>query len=593
MVRMIEESMEIDELTGTISAKYPWKPCVKRMVDNERQARRVQESMERHMVKAGTHADYVAEMEKAIREEKVRKLSADEIRAWHGPTNSITTFAVIKPDSQSTKTRIVSNSAMKNAVSRLSINECMWPGPNALCDLLVCLLFWRAMEVAIMMDLQKAYQAIHTSPMELHLHRFLFRQSPKDLWEVYWFSRATFGDLSAGLVLEVAKRCVANMGMALDPMATQQIKDGTYVDDSILGGSDQDVKRMRGERIDGKYTGTVSQILGRGAMTVKFMAVTGSHDPVEEQQLGGKCLGVCYDIKRDQIFFLVHPCFYLKKAVSSDVARELFLLSRKHVRQLREGLLGFLRRQALSMVMGYYDPLCLISPAMVRGKLLLHRLYSPQVCTNWDQDLPKVEKLLWADWFDMLHDSPEIRFPRTTRPPGAVGPPRLVSFGDSALLAICVAVYVIWATKSGPPISRILMAKSRVAPLLGMTIPRGELQSLVVMHRMLLVIAEAFPMQFQSISSYTDSMCSIGALAKSSGTLKPFFSNRVSEILHLREQLAGLTDLLAPVHHVAGDLNPADLGTRGAAKAPRLRTRLKMARGPQVFAGPFQIVASN
>ena len=31
-------------------------------------------------------------------------------------------------------------------------------------------------------DLKKAYQSIHTGPMELHMRRFLFRESNQDDW---------------------------------------------------------------------------------------------------------------------------------------------------------------------------------------------------------------------------------------------------------------------------------------------------------------------------------------------------------------------------------------------------------------------------
>ena len=132
--------------------------------------------MERHMVQVGTHRGYVEEMEKSIKEGKVRRLTTQEMEDWHGPLHYITTFAVVKPESVSTKTRVVANSAMRNARARLSLNECMWPGPNALCDLFDCLVFWRAVQVALMTDLRKAYQAIHTGPMELHLRRFLYRK---------------------------------------------------------------------------------------------------------------------------------------------------------------------------------------------------------------------------------------------------------------------------------------------------------------------------------------------------------------------------------------------------------------------------------
>ena len=212
VVARVEREMHIDSITGTITAQYPWKKCVGRMVENRRQAQRVQETMERHMCEVGTHQGYVEEMMKAVTEGKVRRLTKKEMEEWHGPTHYITTFAVVKPDSMSTKTRVVSNSAMRNARSSLSLNQCMWPGPNALSDLYDCLIFWRAVEVAMVTDLRKAYQAIHTGPMELHLRRFLFRPRPDHSWEDFAFTRATFGDVSAGLILEVAKRRVAELG---------------------------------------------------------------------------------------------------------------------------------------------------------------------------------------------------------------------------------------------------------------------------------------------------------------------------------------------------------------------------------------------
>ena len=147
-------------------------------------------------------------MQKAIQEEKVRQISGEEMARWHGPVHYVTVFGVLKPGSISTKTRIVSNSALRNPHSRLSLNECMYPGPNALADLLDCLIFWRSVAVALMLDLQKAYQAVHTSDMELHLRRFVFRTSPSEPWTTYCYTRANFGDVAAGLILEVAKRRV-------------------------------------------------------------------------------------------------------------------------------------------------------------------------------------------------------------------------------------------------------------------------------------------------------------------------------------------------------------------------------------------------
>ena len=341
VVARVEAEMKVDSVSGVITAGYPWKNCVKRMVDNRRQAQRVQEQMERHMIQVGTHSGYLAEMLKSIKEGKVRKLTAQEINDWHGPCHYITTFAVVKPESVSTKTRVVANSAMMNARARLSLNDCMYAGPNALCDLLDCLLFWRAVEVALMTDLKKAYQAVHTGPMELHLRRFLFRETREQQWEDFAFTRATFGDLAAGLILEVAKRRVAELGQHIDPMAARQLQNFSYVDDSLMGGSQEDADQMRGRREGDNYTGTVPQILSHGAMKVKFMAISGSDDPWEAEQLAGKTLGVQYRLAEDEIFFLIRPGFYVAKSKSTDQVREWKLLNKREVDEMAGGKFVF------------------------------------------------------------------------------------------------------------------------------------------------------------------------------------------------------------------------------------------------------------
>ena len=178
-------------------------------------------------------------------------------------------------------------------------------------------------------------------------------------------------------------------------------------------------------------------------------------------------------------------------------------------------------------------------------------------------------------------------FPRATRPPQALGLPRMAGFCDSSELAVCAVVYVVWETRDGGACTSLLLGKCRVAPLVGMTIPRGEMQSLTILSRLLVVVAEAYPAQFASISTFTDSMCSIGALAKVSTALKPYFGNRVSEILQLRAKLEEMTTDLAPVHHIPGDGNPADIGTRSGVRADQLGPGSLWQQGPPFLRLPY------
>ena len=100
-----------------------------------------------------------------------------------------------------------------------------------------------------------------------------------------------------------------------------------------------------------------------------------------------------------------------------------------------------------------------------------------------------------------------------------------------------------------------------------------------MLQRILLTVVEAYPTRFQSVSSYTDSLCSIGAICKTAGTLRPFFMNCILEIANIRETLAKSVDLLLPVTHIPGSLNPTDIGTRGQAQIKDLYSRWQTGPG--------------
>ena len=187
----------------------------------------------------------------------------------------------------------------------------------------------------------------------------------------------------------------------------------------------------------------------------------------------------------------------------------------------------------------------------------------------------------WSAWFRTLLEPVEAVFPRSTKPKGAVGAPRLVGFGDASMLALCVCVYVVWTDADGCNHPRILVGKCRVSPLHGTMIPRGELQAIVVLHRLVATVLEAFPFRCASVSLYTDSLCSIGALNKSCSALRPYFANRVLEVHRLRGQIATLTDDLAPVSHIPGDINPADQGTRETVGLEDLGPGSQWQTGPE------------
>ena len=97
----------------------------------------------------------------------------------------------------------------------------MHAGPNQLADLFEVLVKFRGFEVGLLMDLSKAYQALHTGKKEADLRLFLWRKGPEAEWKTYSYDRVNFGDLIAAVCLELGKKITADLGKPIDPDASK------------------------------------------------------------------------------------------------------------------------------------------------------------------------------------------------------------------------------------------------------------------------------------------------------------------------------------------------------------------------------------
>lgn len=266
---------------------------------------------------------------------------------------------------------------------------------------------------------------------------------------------------------------MAELGRYLDPEASDQIRDKVYVDDGMAGGTPEDVKRMMGKKVGGQWTGTIPRILGLGGMHVKYMITSGTSDPEDLAALGGSALGVPYDVRLDVIPYK----FRLEMPVKSETAAEGSPITEVRLKSLKEGRETLTQRNILSCIMGEYDPLGIISPALVRSKLMLRDLYGKEAKRGWDDALSREETQEWVERFSRQMVDGAAVFPRSVRPKEARGGPDLVGFADSSLQALCVAIYAVWDLQDESREARLLTAKCRVTPLHSTSFPRGELQA--------------------------------------------------------------------------------------------------------------------
>ena len=136
----------------------------------------------------------------------------------------------------------------------------------------------------------------------------------------------------------------------------------------------------------------------------------------------------------------------------------------------------------------------------------------------------------WSQFFEEMVELNNISFPRRLTPQDTDGLPMLCIFSDASQDAFGACVYLRWKKKNGDYECRFLAAKSRVAPLKKLTIPRLELKEAVLTSRLYKSIREESRLQFEKVVFFTDSMITLSWICSQTRGSKPFVSSRVGEI---------------------------------------------------------------
>lgn len=154
-------------------------------------------------------------------------------------------------------------------------------------------------------------------------------------------------------------------------------------------------------------------------------------------------------------------------------------------------------------------------------------------------------------------------------------------FSDASEVAYGAAAYLQAQTAEGEPITRLVMSKSRVAPIKRLTLPSLELMGALIAARMGNNLPQALNMQSSQIRMWTDSMILLQWISSSPHRWKQFVANRVMEIQSLTTPETW--------SHCSGKLNPADLTTRGLS-VTRLKEESLWWSGPQFLRSAEQQV---
>ena len=605
----LEAGITWDKERKKILCKYPLKDGVDLSLfkDNREQAIKRCQSMINSLKKSGELPIYQKQVEDYVVRKVWIRTTLEEIEARKAQGKAIHYVAhmgVRNPSSKTTPLRLVVDSSVRNNYSGPRLTEIFCKGPNYINNLNNVLTQWRSFWHCGVFDYSKAYHSLETPGEDERMMRLVvWKMNGEGEWVTFFHAVVGMGDTPAAVLLELAKKVAAREGNLIDPILCLQLLPMSYVDDGLLGGSSEDIDRMRGQVLEGPdgglvFTGTLAQVSALVGLRAKNFCRSMETDKrcLERQ---GKVLGLTWHADQDQLSFKLSANLTPRKG-AGRLGPDMTL---EDIPKLATTV--FTRRIALQVAAFNWDPLGLIGAFLMKFKIALKHLVALDY--GWDQPLDNDLQEVWRGLVKELLETTELRFPRSVYIPDSVGRPELVVYADGSTVAFGSIVYIRWQLSPGVFEARLVTSKGRVTPSKNMTPPRSELQGLILAVRLTTNIMRYHSTRPRRVTLVTDSECSVASCDVNAGSLATFFANRVLEIQetmtswgtqigdvgakdeldHLTlEELGEAGTLVDLVQHTPGLENPADMPTRDKVSWSDLGPDSTWQKGPAYLMGP-------
>ncbi len=539
---VIEAGLTLDTDKKLWTADYPFRMDPSQLTDNRTQAISMMASFERRLKKACREDEFNRLFAEHIERGVFKEVDPEE---YDGATFYVTVVEAYKAGpAATTPIRLCINSSLR--YGGLSLNDILYKGPSALNDLVAVALGFRQHRVALIKDIKKFYQTIAASERSQHVRRLVWRDcDPNKPVRTFVTSTVNFGDRPAGCISQVALRETAKLYAGLSERAADMIINHNYVDDLV--GGEQSVPAAL------ELSQEVNEIGSHGGFLFNPHVI--STVPLPDGLETTKVLGLAWSPVPD----LIAVDTRVNPHVKSRGLRQGPDLGPDEIPCFWQGG-GLTRRVIWRICMGQYDPLGLLCVFLIRLKLAMRRLSGDGGSIDWDApvDGPAADDFISTAM--LLGEAGLIPFPRSIVPTDALdNEPQLIVFVDGSQQASCALAYARWRVPGGWE-SRLIIGKTRVAPLRRISIPRMEVQGAVLGVRLATTVQTSMQLQWSSRVFLTDSTAVMGMIAADLAVFPEFLGTRLSEIRS--------KSLVEEWRWVPTDANLADMGTRGGC-SPR------------------------
>ena len=518
--------------------------------------------------------DVLAEYDKTIREQLamgvIERVEPGDV-GEPGKVHYLPHHAVIRRDKETTKVRVVYDASSRSEGP--SLNNCLHTGPKFNQKILELLLRFRTYPVAVVADIEKAFLMISVNPQDRDVLRFLWvKDIQAEELEIvtFKFARVVFGVSSSPFLLNATIQHHVKKYIEVQPVLVNKILESIYVDD-VVGGDDteeqayQFYKESKGLLKKGsfnlrKFVTNLCSLQGKIEQEELPSRTdpppSGSTQPLEETYAETllpssttthhgeqKVLGVHWNVHDDNLIF-----DFREVATVADALHPT-------------------KRNVISVIGRFYDPLGYLSPTIVQFKVYMQELCKSKL--SWDESLTGEALSRWTKLVNQLRMGFPLSLPRCSLSAPVDGSMqyRLYGFCDASVMAYAAVIYLAEETVQGTSLS-FVVCKTRVAPLKVQTIPRLELLSSLLLTRLLCNVGDSLRnrLPLQSPKCFTDSQVVLYWITGLEKEWKPFVQNRVNEI---REGVP-----ISSWSHCPGTLNPADIPSRGITAEELSRSTL-------------------
>ncbi|XP_055617605.1 uncharacterized protein LOC129762983 [Toxorhynchites rutilus septentrionalis] len=444
----------------------------------------------------------------------IRKLTKDEeLKIETQPVWYIPIFPVFNPNKPN-KVRIVWDCAAETR--GISLNSMLLKGPDQVIPLDVVLYKFRENKVGLSGDIREMFLQVLIAKADQSFQLFLWKDPEDEQPSTNVAQVMTFGASCSPSCAQYVKNLNADKYAVLFPRAVEAITKRHYVDDMLVSvETEEEAIQLACE---------VRHIHAQGGFDIRNWISNSSTvlHALEEKKTDEKSLHIGAEMATEKVLGMWW-------CTATD--NFTYKLSRKHDADLLAGERKPTKREVLRMLMSIFDPLGLISNVLIILKILFQEVWRSAI--GWDDEIPNSIHDKWDQWLQVLAKVKEVSIPRCYRYMTTISSPIIVqlhTFVDASELGYAAVVYLRF--EQGNTVECMIVgAKSRVAPLKFVSIPRLELQSAMIGARLANTISKALTFNITEKFYWTDARDVLCWIRSDHRQYSVYVGWRVSEIL--------------------------------------------------------------